>query len=126
MGVLFLFLFVTFYGGSQDASSYVYCAEIFPTGVRAQGLGTSIAGLFASTLLYTEAAPVAFADVGWKYYLVFILVPAALVPLQYICKFDPGSIFNKKTILTSNLSPSGDGELDARGDCREIRRRGSR
>ena len=48
MGVLFLFLFVTFYGCSQDASSYVYCSEIFPTGVRAQGLGTSIAGLFAS------------------------------------------------------------------------------
>ena len=48
MGVLFLFLFVTFYGGSQDASSYVYCSEIFPTGVRAQGLGTSIACLFAS------------------------------------------------------------------------------
>ncbi|KAF2100563.1 general substrate transporter [Rhizodiscina lignyota] len=75
-GVLFLFLFVTFYAGCLDASSYVYCAEIFPTGVRAQGLGTSIAGLFASTLLYTEAAPVAFANVGWKYYLVFIIVPA--------------------------------------------------
>jgi MFS family permease len=28
MGVLFLFLFVTFYGASQDASSYVYCSEI--------------------------------------------------------------------------------------------------
>jgi MFS family permease len=48
MGVLFLFLFVTFYGGSQDASSYVYCSEIFPTGVRAQGLSIAIATLFGS------------------------------------------------------------------------------
>lgn len=47
MGVLFLFLFVTFYGGSQDASSYVYCSEIFPNSVRAQGLSTAIATLFA-------------------------------------------------------------------------------
>jgi MFS family permease len=65
-GVLFLFLFVTFYGGSQDASSYVYCSEIFPTGVRAHGLGTSIAGLFGSTLLYTQVAPTAFSTIGWK------------------------------------------------------------
>lgn len=67
MGVLFLFLFVTFYGGSQDASSYVYCSEIFPTGVRAQGLSIAIATLFGSTLLYTEVAPIAFASIGWKY-----------------------------------------------------------
>ena len=101
MGVLFLFLFVTFYGGSQDASSYVYCSEIFPTGVRAHGLGTSVAGLFASTLLYTMVAPTAFATIGWKYvspspspflsymlnasryYLVFILVPAACLPFLW-------------------------------------------
>ncbi|KAK5167528.1 uncharacterized protein LTR77_007227 [Saxophila tyrrhenica] len=84
MGVLFLFLFVTFYGASQDASSYVYCAEIFPTGVRAQGLSIAIATLFGSTLLYTEAAPIAFLKVGWKYYLVFIIVPALCVPLEYL------------------------------------------
>jgi hypothetical protein len=48
MGVLFLFLFVTFYGSSQDASSYVYCSEIFPTNVRAQGLSVAIAVLFGS------------------------------------------------------------------------------
>lgn len=75
MGVLFLFLFVTFYGGSMDASSYVYCSEIFPTSIRAQGLGISVAGLFASTLLYTQVAPVAFQQVGWHYYLVFIILP---------------------------------------------------
>lgn len=74
-GVFFLFLFVTFYGGSMDASSYVYCAEIFPTWMRAQGVGFSVMGLFASTLVYTQVAPVAFADIGWRYYLVFIIVP---------------------------------------------------
>ncbi|KAK6371786.1 hypothetical protein LTS17_008609 [Exophiala oligosperma] len=80
MGVLFLYLFVTFYGGSLDAGSYVYCAEIFPTSIRAQGLGLSVASLFASTLLYTEVAPTAFQKIGWKYYLVFIIVPLVGVP----------------------------------------------
>lgn len=67
-------------GGSLDAGSYVYCAEIFPTSIRAQGLGLSVASLFASTLLYTEVAPTAFQKIGWKYYLVFIIVPLVGVP----------------------------------------------
>ena len=55
--------------------------EIFPTHMRAQGVAASIGGLFAMTLLYTEAASTAFAHVGWKYYLVFIIVPACGVPI---------------------------------------------
>lgn len=76
-GVFFLYLFVTFYGGTLDASSYVYCAEIFPTSIRAQGVGFSVSGLFIMTLLYTQVAPTAFAAVGWRYLLLFILVPWA-------------------------------------------------
>jgi hypothetical protein len=49
-GVFFLFLFVTFYGSCVDAISYVYCSELFPTSLRAQGIGYSIVGLFAMTL----------------------------------------------------------------------------
>ncbi|EXL91361.1 general substrate transporter [Fusarium oxysporum II5] len=74
-GVFFLYLFVFFYGGTMDASSYVYCAEIFPTSIRAQGVGFSVAGLFMMTLIYTQTAPTAFENVGWKYYLVFIIIP---------------------------------------------------
>jgi hypothetical protein len=49
MAVLFTFLFVTFYGSGLDVSSYVYCTEIFPTNIRAQGVGFSVAGLFLMT-----------------------------------------------------------------------------
>jgi MFS family permease len=80
-GVVFLYLFVTFYASCFDACSYVYCSEIFPTGMRAQGVAASIFGLFSMTLLYTEAASTAFANIGWKYYLVFIIVPACGLPI---------------------------------------------
>lgn len=50
IGVLFIYLFVTFYGGCVDVSMYVYCSEIFPTLIRAQGVGFSISGLFVSAL----------------------------------------------------------------------------
>ncbi|KAJ4668399.1 hypothetical protein ABEF93_007357 [Exophiala dermatitidis] len=85
-GVFFLYLFVTFFGGSMDASSYVYSSEIFPTSVRAQGAGFSVSGLFCFSLIYTMCAPVAFNNIGWKYYLIFIIVPlcgATLMGLFY-------------------------------------------
>ncbi|KAK5046457.1 hypothetical protein LTR84_008260 [Exophiala bonariae] len=75
MGVFFLFLFVFFYGGCMGATSYVYCTELFPTNLRAQGAGFSVGGLFTATLIYTQTAPVAFADVGWKFYILFIILP---------------------------------------------------
>lgn len=85
-GVFFLYLFVTFYGGCMDVSTYVYCSEIFPTGIRAQGVGFSVSGLFLTALIYTQSAPTAFKNIGWKYYLVFIFVPllSVLVLLKYL------------------------------------------
>lgn len=48
--ILCLFLFAVFYGGCLDASSYVYCSEIFSNAVRAHGMGFSISGLFLSNI----------------------------------------------------------------------------
>ncbi|KAH6648122.1 hypothetical protein BKA67DRAFT_683474 [Truncatella angustata] len=61
------------------ASCYVYLSEIFPTWMRAQGVSFSVAGLFTTTLVYTGSASAAFAAIGWRYYLVFIIVPIACV-----------------------------------------------
>ncbi|PNP74277.1 hypothetical protein FNYG_12326 [Fusarium nygamai] len=35
------------------------------------------------TLIYTQPAPIAFAQVGWKYYLVFVIVPLLGAPVVY-------------------------------------------
>ena len=43
----------------------------------------SLAVLFLSTVAYLEAAPTAFAQVGWKYYLLFILLTAINIPLVW-------------------------------------------
>ncbi len=40
-----------------------------------------MACLFLSTIAYLEAAPTAFAQVGWKYYLLFIILTAINIPL---------------------------------------------
>jgi MFS family permease len=72
--VFFLFLHITFFSCCCDATSYIYAAEIFPTPVRAKGLAVSISGLFIATIIFLQAAPTAFANIGWKYYIVFIVV----------------------------------------------------
>ncbi|OQV02334.1 hypothetical protein CLAIMM_07550 [Cladophialophora immunda] len=78
--VAFIFLFVTCYGLGVDVTSYVYCAEIFPTHMRTRGVGFSVSGLFLMTTVYTTAAGPAFNHIGWKFYLVFIIVTSLMLP----------------------------------------------
>lgn len=69
--VFFLFIHVGFYSVCIDATTYIYCTEIFPSHLRARGSSLSISGLFFATVIFTCAAPTAFANIGWKYYIVF-------------------------------------------------------
>ncbi|KAJ5988017.1 hypothetical protein N7481_003227 [Penicillium waksmanii] len=73
-GVFFLFIYIFFYGCCVDATTYVYCSEIFPSHIRARGVAFSLSILFLTALVYLEAAPTAFAHIGWKYYVVFLVV----------------------------------------------------
>jgi sugar porter (SP) family MFS transporter len=70
--VVFLFLHIFAFSFNVDATSYVYISEIFPTHIRSQGMAISVSGYFLSLLIYLEAAPTAFKNIGWKYYLVFL------------------------------------------------------
>jgi Sugar (and other) transporter len=70
--VFFLFLHITCFAITCDATSYIYASEIFPTPVRAKGLAISVSGLFVATIIFLQCAPTAFAEIGWKYYTVFI------------------------------------------------------
>lgn len=76
IGVFVIFCFIFFYAGGIDATSYVYCSEIFPTHVRSEGMAWSMIGTFLSTILYVGVGPLALAEVKWKYYLLFISLTA--------------------------------------------------
>ncbi|KAK5311128.1 hypothetical protein LTR93_011820 [Exophiala xenobiotica] len=78
--VLFLFLFIGFYGGCLDVTGYVYWTEIFPMHARSAGVGVSIVSFFCTALLWTQIAPTAFATIGWKYFLVFLIAPVVGAP----------------------------------------------
>ncbi|KAF8444568.1 general substrate transporter [Boletus edulis BED1] len=72
LGVFFIFLFIFFYAGGIDATSYVYCSELFPTHIRSQGMAFSMMGTFLSTVIFLEAGPTALEKIRWWYYVMFI------------------------------------------------------
>ncbi|KIJ68169.1 hypothetical protein HYDPIDRAFT_107835 [Hydnomerulius pinastri MD-312] len=72
LGVFFVFTFIFFYAGGIDATSYVYCSELFPTHIRAQGMAFSMVGTFLSTVVFLEAGPTALGAIKWGYYVMFI------------------------------------------------------
>ena len=98
--VVVLFIWLSFYAICIDAVAFVYTAEIFPTKLRSVGMGASVATLFACTLreynhnqfvklytdspsVYTSVASAAFTNIGWKYYLVFVIVPLCFYPMMF-------------------------------------------
>ncbi|KAL2010673.1 hypothetical protein VTN00DRAFT_6480 [Thermoascus crustaceus] len=82
-GIFFMFLYLAFQGTCCDTTMYLYVSEIFPTEIRPIGMGFSLFGQFASTLILLQTAPIGFAHVGWKYYLVIICWSAVFIPVIY-------------------------------------------
>jgi MFS family permease len=81
LGVFFIFCFIFFYAGGIDATSYVYCSEIFPTHIRSQGMAFSMIGTFLSTVVFLEAGPTALSTIRWYYYVMFICLTTVNVTI---------------------------------------------
>jgi MFS family permease len=62
---------------------YLYVSEIFPTEIRPIGMGFSLFGQFAATIILLQTAPIGIEQVGWKYYLVIIAWCIFFIPIVY-------------------------------------------
>ncbi|TPX17299.1 uncharacterized protein E0L32_012237 [Thyridium curvatum] len=82
-GVFFVFLYLAFQGTLCDTTMYLYISEIFPTEIRPIGMGFSLFGQFASTIILLQTAPIGIDQVGWKYYLVIIVWCIVFIPIVY-------------------------------------------
>lgn len=83
MGIFFIFLYLTFQGTFCDTSMYLIVSEIFPTEIRPMGMGFSLFGQFAATIILLQTAPIGFIAVGWRYYLVIIVWCIFFIPFVY-------------------------------------------
>ena len=69
-GVAMFFIYAYIYSIGYECVQIVYLCEIFPNHIRAKGFSIAVATIVLSDLIYVAVAPVAFANVQWKFYLV--------------------------------------------------------
>ncbi|KAI1629151.1 general substrate transporter [Exophiala viscosa] len=74
MGVAAAYLFIAVYGMGIDVAGVVFYSELFPNHLRAKGIALSIGTIALTDLVYLQVAATAFANIGWKFYLVFIII----------------------------------------------------
>lgn len=88
--VAMFFIFQIFYGFCLDGESraaysrcrvsnlglgtqFSYLGELFPTHLRAKGVSLGVAMISFTNIIWLQAAPTAFENIGWKFYLCFII-----------------------------------------------------
>ncbi|OQV07616.1 hypothetical protein CLAIMM_12021 [Cladophialophora immunda] len=84
LGVAAIFLFGFFYGCFIDGLLFTWVGEVFPTPYRAKGYTLALATQALFNIIWTEAAPTAFANIKWGYYLIFIVLNAASVVVIWL------------------------------------------
>ncbi|KAK7885435.1 hypothetical protein LTR67_010228 [Exophiala xenobiotica] len=72
LGVAAIFLFGFFYGCFIDGLLFIWVGEVFPTPFRARGYTIALATQALFNLVWTSAAPTAFKNIKWGYYIIFI------------------------------------------------------
>jgi hypothetical protein len=71
--VAMFFVYQVFYGAILDGTQFSYLGEIFPTHIRAKGICLGVAMISLMNIIWLQSAPTAFAHIGWKFYLCFII-----------------------------------------------------
>lgn len=57
-----------------DVCGVVFYAELFPNHIRAKGICLCVATIAITDLVYLQATATAFANIGWKFYLVSLRI----------------------------------------------------
>lgn len=71
-----IILFQATYSIFLDGATFFYIAEIWPSHVRPRGFALAMSTMSLTNLMWLQAAPHAFDSIGWRFYLIFIIIPA--------------------------------------------------
>jgi hypothetical protein len=114
-------------GRNVADQTFQWCSEAFPTTIRAKGLTIALFTYFAATVLYTAPAPKAFANIGWKFYLVFISCDVVCFAMLYkwlpetanLTLEEIGKLFGDEVVTHFAQDGNGLVEVDAMADFDE-------
>lgn len=82
--VAFIFIYYFFYDIAWTPLLQAYPVEIFPYTLRGRGLTVSLASSYLSLIIGQFCNPIAMKSIGWKYYIVFCALLAALLGLIWL------------------------------------------
>ncbi|KAF2015638.1 general substrate transporter [Aaosphaeria arxii CBS 175.79] len=80
----FVFLFNFFVPIGFLGANFLYCTEVAPIRLRVPMAGISTANHWLWNFVVNMATPVAIDTIGWKYYLVFLILSATIIPVVYL------------------------------------------
>jgi MFS family permease len=83
-----IFLFQATFCAFLDGPTYFYIAEIWPSYARSQGMALAMSTFALTNLTWLQAAPYAFKAIGWKFYTIFIVVPAIAAVIIFFTYHD--------------------------------------
>ncbi|GAA5848010.1 hypothetical protein JCM5353_001383 [Sporobolomyces roseus] len=76
-----LYLFVTVFSGSWLPCAFVYSAEIVPLAIRTRAATLGVACQYIANFAIVMATPVGISSLGYKFYIIFAVFNAVLIPL---------------------------------------------
>lgn len=81
--VLGIYLYVAWYYGMINSTTWLYGAEVLPIALRSKVMGLAAASHFIVNVGVTEAGPSAFANIHENYYYVFVGCTAFFLVVAY-------------------------------------------
>ncbi|KAK7204911.1 general substrate transporter [Myxozyma melibiosi] len=70
--IAFIFLFTAIYSLGYNSIHYIYVPEIMNQEVRAKGTAVAVCCNVIVNIIFNQISPIGFANIGFKYYGVFI------------------------------------------------------
>lgn len=81
--VVCLFTFYFHYDISYTPLLFGYPTEILPYNLRAKGLAVELFAIYGSLTLMAFVNPIGLDQLGWRYYIVFVVLLAVFLPITW-------------------------------------------
>jgi hypothetical protein len=123
--LFWIFMYAVCYGMFLDPPQFVWCAEIFPTVIRAKGIGLTFFSYFVGAITYTTPGALAFKNIGWRYYMVWfscnivstIVIYFFVQETSNLTLEEIGELFGDKVVV--HLTKDGTGIVEETGGVQE-------
>lgn len=78
-----IFVYYFHYDIAITPITYAYVAEIFPFAHRGMGISITYFATYLGLMFNLFANPIAMASIGWKYYIVYVIINACTFVIMW-------------------------------------------